>query len=163
VFARNMRDLGTPVFGRKLFENILLQFSDSAELCVVRILRRPIAAGLLIHGAGITEVPSASCLRDYNATNANMLMYWHFLQRAIERRQRVFDFGRSSYDSNTYRFKKQWGAQPEPAAWQYYVREGSPADMRLESGNYDRLVRIWRRLPVAMTRWIGPWIVRGIP
>ena len=83
-----------------------------------------------MHGPGVTEVPSASSLRSHNATNANMLMYWHLLQRAISRGQQVFDFGRSSRDSNTFRFKKQWGAQPEPAAWQYYVREGSASDMR---------------------------------
>jgi serine/alanine adding enzyme len=163
VFARNMRDLGTPVFGRKLFESILLEFAADAELCVVRSANRPVAAALLVHGPGMTEVPSASSLRSHNATNANMLMYWHLLQRAIARGQGAFDFGRSSRDSNTFRFKRQWGAQPEPAAWQYYVRRGSAGDMRLESGKYDRLVRIWRRLPVPVTRWIGPWIVRGIP
>jgi serine/alanine adding enzyme len=163
VFARNMRDLGTPVFGRRLFAGILSQFAGDAELCVVRAAGRPVAAALLVHGPGATEVPSASSLRSHNATNANMLMYWRLLQRAIARGQDVFDFGRSSVDSNTFRFKQQWGARPEPAAWQYYVRRGSAADMRLESGKYDRLVRIWRRLPVPVTRWIGPAIIRGIP
>jgi len=163
VFARNMRDLGTPVFARRLFKNVLLQFPNEAEFCVVRLDGRAVAAGLLVHGPGVTEVPNASCLRSHNSTNANMLMYWHLLQRAISRGQRVFDFGRSSRDSNTFRFKKQWGARPEPAVWQYYVREGSVSDMRIESGRYDRLVRIWRRLPVPVTRWIGPSIIRGIP
>lgn len=163
VFARNMRDLGTPVFGRALFDSILAKFAGDAELCVVRSADHPVAAALLVHGPGMTEVPSASSLRSHSATNANMLMYWHLLQRAIARGQDVFDFGRSSVDSNTFRFKKQWGARPEPAAWQYYVRRGSASDMRLESGKYDRLVRIWRRLPVPVTRWIGPSIIRGIP
>jgi serine/alanine adding enzyme len=90
-------------------------------------------------------------------------MYWHLLQRAVLRGQSTFDFGRSSLDSNTFRFKKQWGAQPEPAVWQYYVRRGNVDDMRRESGKYDRFVRIWQRLPVPLTRWIGPAIVRGIP
>jgi FemAB-related protein (PEP-CTERM system-associated) len=163
VFARNMRDLGTPVFGRRLFDGILSQFDGGAELCVVRSEQRPVAAALLLHGPGTTEVPSASSLRSHNATNANMLMYWHLLQRAIARGQHVFDFGRSSIDSNTFRFKKQWGALPEPATWQYYVREGNVSDMRRESGKFDRLVRLWRRLPVPVTRLIGPAIVRGIP
>jgi FemAB-related protein (PEP-CTERM system-associated) len=163
IFAHNMRDLGTPVFGRKLFQSILHHMAGDAELCVVRHRNRPVASGLLLHGSSVTEVPSASSLRSHNFTNANMLMYWHFLQRAITRGQHTFDFGRSSHDSNTYRFKKQWGAKPEPATWQYYVREGMVSDMRLESGKYDRMVRLWRRLPVFATRWIGPFIVRGIP
>jgi FemAB-related protein (PEP-CTERM system-associated) len=163
VFARNMRDLGTPVFARELFAAMLRQFPNEAELCVVRLQGKPTAAGVLVHGPGMTEVPSASCLRRYNAINANMLMYWHLLQRAISRGQQVFDFGRSSRDSNTFRFKKQWGAQPEPAVWQYYVREGHASDMRRESGKYDRMVRIWQKLPVPLTRLVGPLIVRGIP
>lgn len=163
VFAQNMRDLGTPVFSRRLFASILATFPQDTDLCVVRQAGRPIAAALLLHGQGVTEVPSASSLRQYNKTNANSLMYWHLLQRAIGRRQQVFDFGRSSVDSNTYMFKKQWGAQPQPATWQYYVRQGSVGDMRRESGSYARAVAMWQRLPVTLTRWIGPSIVRGIP
>src|SRR5205085_880157 len=102
VFSHNMRDLGTPVFGRRLFQAILRQFPGRAELCVVRSADRPLAAGLLLHGWGVSEVPSASSLRQYNHTNANMLLYWHLLERTIERKQEVFDFGRSSPDSSTY-------------------------------------------------------------
>ncbi len=163
VFSRNMRDLGTPVYGRTLFQNVLQQFPDRAELCVVRDGSVAVAGALLLHGWGVTEVPSASSLRAYNHTCANMLMYWRLLERAIERQQAVFDFGRSSLDSNTYRFKKQWGAVPSPAEWQYYVRAGEMTDMRPDHPRYQRLIRIWRRLPVSLTRLIGPRIVRGIP
>ncbi|MCG8648364.1 MAG: GNAT family N-acetyltransferase, partial [Pirellulales bacterium] len=163
VFARNMRDLGTPVFSRKLFANILKQFGNDAEICVVRKDRRAVAGGLLVHLGSVTEVPSASCLREFNRTNANMLMYQHLLQRAIERGSQTFDFGRSSAGSGTYKFKAQWGAQPQPAVWQYYVRKGSPEDMRPDAEGKQRLVKIWQRLPVSLTRLIGPPIVRGIP
>jgi len=163
VFSRNMRDLGTPVFGRRLFRSILTHFPDEAELCTVRLGRRALAAALLVHGRWCTEVPSASSLKKCNSTNVNMLMYWQLLSRSIERGQRVFDFGRSSPESNTYRFKKQWGAKPVSAVWQYYVRKGDARDMRIESGKYDRWISIWRKLPVTLTRWLGPAIVRGIP
>lgn len=163
VFSRNMRDLGTPVYGRSLFRSILRQFPDRAELCVTRFGRLPVAAALLLHGRGVSEVPSASSIRAYNSTNANMLMYWQMLRRAVERGQRTFDFGRSSPASNTYRFKEQWGAEPALAAWQYYVRDGDPGDMRPESPRYRHLIRLWQRLPVCWTRWLGPRIVRGIP
>ena len=92
-----------------------------------------------------------------------MLMYWHLLQRAIGRGQGVFDFGRSSKDANTFRFKEQWGAKPFPAVWQYYVREGSVTEMRTENPKYQRFIRTWQRLPVWLTRLLGPSIVRGIP
>jgi hypothetical protein len=90
-------------------------------------------------------------------------MYWHLLERAVERGQQTFDFGRSTVDSNTFRFKKQWGAVPCPAVWQYYVRRGSVGDMRPENSRYQKLIRIWRRLPLWVTQLVGPTIVRGIP
>jgi FemAB-related protein (PEP-CTERM system-associated) len=163
VFSRNMRDLGTPVFGRRLFRCVLEQFPDRAELCVVRTGALAVAAALVLHGWGICEVPSASSLRKYKQTNANMLLYWRILERAIERGQRVLDFGRSSRDSSTYNFKKQWGAVPHPAEWQYHLRRGLISDMRPNNPKYQRFIRIWQHLPVRLTRLIGPAIVRGIP
>ena len=92
-----------------------------------------------------------------------MLMYWHLLERAVERGQSVFDFGRSSEDGSTHRFKKQWGAQPTPAEWQYHrFGEGGDA-VRTNNPRYQRLIGWWKRLPVPVTRWLGPFIVIGIP
>ncbi len=163
VFAKNMRDLGTPVYGRKLFSLTLEQFGDRAELCVVRAGQQAVAAAVLLHGWGVTEVPSASSLRQFNHTNANMLMYWHLLERAVERQQSAFDFGRCSTDSNTFRFKKQWVREPTPAEWQYHELSGSAGSLRTTNPRYQRLIGWWKRLPLAVTRALGPLLVRGIP
>jgi FemAB-related protein (PEP-CTERM system-associated) len=163
VFSRNMRDLGTPVYGRSLFANILRFFPSESELCVVRAGTKPVAAAALAHGWGVTEVPSASSIREFNPSCANMLMYWNLLERAIQHGQQVFDFGRSSEDSNTFRFKRQWGAAPAPSIWQYVVREGDTADVRPENPRYQRLIGWWQKLPVGVSRLLGPPIVRGIP
>ena len=163
VFSQNMRDLGTPVYSRHLFVEILTQFATSAELCVLYLQAQPVAAALLLHHAGVTEVPSASSLRAFNSTNANMVMYWHLLQRAIGRGQAKFDFGRSTVDSNTYRFKTQWGAQPSPSVWQYYVRRGDVSDMRPSNSRFGLAIRIWQKLPLAVANLLGPIVVRGIP
>jgi FemAB-related protein (PEP-CTERM system-associated) len=163
VFSENMRDLGTPVYGAKLFESILEQFPDRAELAVVRHGPVAVAVALLLHGWGVSEVPSASSLRHYRASSANMLLYWHLLERTVKRGNRLFDFGCSTKDSSIYHFKKQWGAHPEPAVWQYYLRRGSAADLRPDNPKSLRLVRLWQHLPVSLTRWLGPWIAPGIP
>jgi FemAB-related protein (PEP-CTERM system-associated) len=163
IFSRNMRDLGTPVYGFGFFDAILNRFTGAAELCVVRAGSQSAAGALLLHGKGVSEVPSASCLREHNAACANMLLYWNLMARAIERGQAVFDFGRSTVEAGTFRFKKQWGAEPEPATWQYYIRSGSSTEMRPDNPRYQRLIRLWQRLPVGLTRLIGPPIVRGIP
>src|SRR5262249_21683855 len=104
-----------------------------------------------------------SSLRAHNKTSANMLMYWHLLERAIERGQSVFDFGRSSPDSGTYDFKQQLGAKPEPSVWQYYVRNGTIGQMRADNPKYRRVMRVWQRSPRPVTRALRQRIVRGSP
>jgi FemAB-related protein (PEP-CTERM system-associated) len=163
VFSRNMRDLGTPVYSCRLFDRILTHLADAAEVCVARHRGRAVAGAILIHGQGIAEVPSASSLRAASSLNCNMLMYWHLLMRSIDREQQLFDFGRSTAGSNTYRFKAQWGATPHPAVWQYYVRKGDVSDMRPDNPKNQRRIAVWKRLPVWLTRTLGPAIVRGIP
>jgi FemAB-related protein (PEP-CTERM system-associated) len=163
VFSHNMRDLGTPVYSWRLFRSMFEQFPERVEFCSLRLGAVPVAAAVLLHGWGITEVPSASSLRAHNHTCANMLMYWHLLKRAVERRQDVFDFGRCSPDGNTFRFKKQWGAVPRFTEWQYYVRRGTIGELNPYNPRYLRYVQRWQRLPVWLTRLLGPLIVRGIP
>ena len=88
-----------------------------------------------------------------------MLMYWNLLDRAIELNQTQFDFGRATRGSSTHRFKEQWGAIDSPANWQYALH-GGPADLRPDNPKYERFVRVWQRLPVRVTRLLGPAIVR---
>lgn len=163
IFCCNMRDLGTPPFSRELFRQMLVGFGDGAEICTVLKDGKPVASGFLLHGPEVTLIPSASSLREYNHTACNMLMYWHCLKRSVERGQKAFDFGRSSHDSGTYKFKQQWGAEEYPAVWQYCLRRGQVGDVRPSSGKYDRMIAIWQKLPIWLTRLIGPEIVRGIP
>lgn len=163
VFSRNMRDLGTPVFGKSLFRAIMRRFPDRSEFCVADDGRRPVAAALLLHGWGVTEVPSASTLRSYHSSCVNMLLYWKLLERAIARGSALFDFGRGTPQGPTHKFKQQWGAQPGPAEWQYHVRRGLVGDMRPDNHKYARMIKLWRRLPVGLTRVLGPPIVRGVP
>ncbi len=163
VFCHNMRDLGTPPFSKGLFHQMLIQFPDAAEICTVRMNGLPIASGFLLHGPEVTLIPSASSLREFNHTACNMLLYWHVLKRSTDRGQKAFDFGRSSPDSGTFKFKQQWGAEAFPALWQYCLRSGQVADVRPSSGKFDKVIAVWKKLPVWLTKLIGPEIVRGIP
>jgi FemAB-related protein (PEP-CTERM system-associated) len=163
VLSENMRDLGTPVYGKGLFREILAAFPGDAEICLVRDGEKPVATALLLHGWGVTEVPTASSLKAYNPSCVNVMMYWRLLERAVQRGQQQFDFGRSTTDGPTFKFKKQWGAMPHPATWQYALKEGTATDMRPDNPRYQRAIRLWQRLPVRLTQVLGPAIVRGIP
>jgi FemAB-related protein (PEP-CTERM system-associated) len=164
VFARNMRDLGTPVYSRVLFEEVLREFPQRARVHVVKLDRIPVAAALTYHTAGTMEMPWASSVRDYNPLCPNHLLYWDVIQSAVENRCTQVDFGRSTPGAGTYLFKAQWGAQPVPLHWEYSLVSGDTLpDTSPTNPKYAAVIAIWKGLPLMVANRIGPPLVRQIP
>ncbi len=164
VFAENMRDLGTPVYPKKFFKEILLEFPHQAFLMAVSYRGNPVAAAFLLGYRDRLEIPWASSLRKYNSLGVNMLLYWEVLQKAIEKGYKVFDFGRSTIDAGTYRFKKQWGAQPRQLYWHYCVNENcAMPNITPNNPKYKLAISIWQRLPLPVANFLGPRIVKYLP
>ena len=93
-----------------------------------------------------------------------MLLYWEVLSFAIAQKYQFFDFGRSSKDHNTYRFKRQWGAKPVQHQWYYWLQEGQamPA-LKPDNPKFKLAINVWQQLPVFLTRIVGPFIVKDLP
>jgi FemAB-related protein (PEP-CTERM system-associated) len=164
VFARNMRDLGTPVYGINFFREVLSALPDRSRVLCIRHEGRPVAASIVHwHGSRI-EVPWASALREFNPLCPNVLLYWTMIQQAIGRGCTTFDFGRSTPNEGTFQFKKQWGAVPRQLVWEYWMAPGQAApDLSPANPKFDLAVRVWQRLPVSVATALGPHIVRSIP
>lgn len=163
VFARNMRDLGTPVYDKQFFIN-MLKHHPTAHITIAFQASTPIAAGFTLGWRNTLEIPWASTLRAANKLNANMLLYWKILSFAIQSGYQVFDFGRSSKDASTYKFKKQWGAQPHQLYWHYWLSNGAEIPQTNPNNpKYKLLIATWQRLPTPLTRIIGPPIARYLP
>ena len=164
IFAVNMRDLGTPVYGRAFFERVLEGFPSAARIHVVRKDAVAVAAGITVGFKGTIEVPWASSLKAYRALCPNNLLYWSIIEHAVTEGYRTLDFGRSTPNEGTYEFKRQWGAVPSPLFWEYAlvsadaVPDQSPANPKFKSA-----IELWKRLPVPVATAIGPHIVRSIP
>ncbi len=164
VFSRNMRDLGTPVYAKRMFEEILRRFPEAADIVVLEIGGDTAAAGFLVHHDGVSEVPWASSDRRFNRVSINMLLYWEMLRRSIERGSSIFDFGRSSVDSGTYRFKRQWGAEPVQLHWSYILRDGGELpELNPENEKFSLAIRAWQKLPLFAANRIGPLLARNLP
>lgn len=164
VFARNMRDLGTPVYDKRFFRIILDELSDSSAIIAVRHQGDVIAAGIAAWHGETIEIPWASSIADYKQFCPNNMLYWEAIRFAIDKGFRKFDFGRSTPDEGTYNFKKQWGAEPVPLYWQYLLPEAEILpELNPKNPKYEFAIKIWQKLPVGLTRLIGPSIVRNIP
>jgi FemAB-related protein (PEP-CTERM system-associated) len=163
VFARNMRDLGTPVYSRRLFEQVLETFPERAALHVVRLNRQPVAAGLTFRTGDTVEVPWASSIRDYNHLCPNHLLYWHIIESAVAAGCGLLDFGRSTPGEGTFKFKEQWGAQPVALHWEYPWLTRTLPDNSPKNARFQAAIELWKRLPLTVATALGPRIVRGIP
>jgi serine/alanine adding enzyme len=164
VFAQNMRDLGTPVYQQDLFRGLLDAFPEQVHICVIKVGSEPAAVGLLIEDGTTMEIPWASSLRKFNRISVNMMLYWEVLKFSIEQGATTFDFGRSSRGGGTYNFKRQWGAQERQLHWHYWLRD--PTDtpgLTVDNPKYQVAIAIWQKLPVWVTKIIGPQVVKYLP
>ena len=160
IFAVHMRDLGSPVHAQGFFRAVLEAFGDEARVALVRIGTAPVGGLIALAFKRTLVVPWASSLREYFPLCANVLLYWETIRFACQKGFRRFDFGRSSRNSGTYHFKRQWGALEEPLycytipiAHSDYKRWSS-----VDSRGASSLVRLWKHLPVGFTRWVGPHV-----
>ena len=165
VFTEHMRDLGTPSQSLAFFRAIADEFPNDVRFACAYLGDQPIACGCGFLWRDEFEITWASALRSHKQLAANMLIYWSLMQHAIADGAKIFNFGRCTPGSGTHRFKLQWGARGEELWWYQHGRDGveagqtpSPDDAR-----YSFASRVWRRLPVSMTRKLGPSIVQYIP
>ena len=163
VFARTMRDLGTPVLPRAFFERIAATFPELVVFGVVYQGEQPLAGGCGFIWRDEFEMTWAGSLRESRSIAANMLLYWGFMEHVIGRGARMFNFGRCTRDGGTHRFKQQWGGVDMPLPWRQYAANGrrgtpSPDDRGLSWGP-----RLWRHLPLSVANAIGPRLVRFLP
>lgn len=164
VFSQNMRYLGTPVYPKRFFKDILETFPTSTWICSVHMGDTPVASGFLVGFKARLEIPWASSIRSYNRFSPNMLLYWSCLKFACEKGFTTFDFGRSTKEESTFKFKEQWGATPHPMVWSYWVRdEGNIPDITPRNRKYQLAIGIWKKLPVPVTQMLGPRIIKNIP
>lgn len=164
VFARNMRDLGTPVYGKGFFRNVLLSLTDTTRILAVSKEGKTIAAGIVSWHRGTMEMPWASSIGDYKTLCPNNLLYWEAIQFAIGKGCTGFDFGRSTPNEGTYNFKKQWGAEPVQLYWQYLLAAGKPLpELNNKNPKFEMAIRLWQKLPLPITKFFGPYIVKNIP
>lgn len=163
VFVENMRDLGSPVHSKRFVDEVVAQYGAGARVFVVYLKEIPLAASLTLGFKDMLSNPWASSLRRYSQFAPNMLLYWSMLEYACQNGYGAFDFGRSTVGEGTYRFKEQWGARPEPLYWYRFTRgDVKGRAVGRHSGGMRRAVAIWKRLPLSLTRFLGPRIRRHI-
>lgn len=163
VFAEHMRDLGSPAHGQSFFERLAGALGSRAWIGVAYLGDEPIACGFAIEDGDEVEMSWASALRRHSKIAPNMALYGAFIRRSCEAAKKSFNFGRCTPGSGTHKFKQQWGSRDLPLYWYQHSASGVSETPNPDQGAYGTAVRVWQRMPLAVTRVIGPALIRGIP
>lgn len=167
VFAENMRDLGTPVYSRKFFAEILHAFPKDIEICLVRHNGKTVAAAFLNSYRGVIEPQWAASLREALAVKPNMLMHWSILEHAAKQGLTEMDFGRSWVGTGSYDYKMQWGGRAVPLHWDTWHPNSNGTNhsgaVNRQNAKFQVLIRAWQKLPLPVTTLVGPRIARHLP
>jgi serine/alanine adding enzyme len=164
VFAITMHEVGTPVHSRHFFDVAYDALRDVISVFTVRMRGVVHAAAILVRHGSTIEVPWAAASPEAKRASVNMRMYWELLRHSVSAGAKAFDFGRSTVDSGTYRFKAQWGAKPRQLHWYYWLPAGAPIPALNQSNpKYARAAGLWRRMPLWCANALGPHIVRHLP
>jgi FemAB-related protein (PEP-CTERM system-associated) len=164
IFSRHMRELGTPVYGKNFFENLMRLYGDDARIITTHISGKLVGAGVLVFYKDSVAVPWISSLESAFKAYPNNAMYMGAIRYAIQKKCRHFDFGTSNAGSGNAEFKLRWGARMVQLNWQYYlVRKKELPDLSPSSNKFSLAVRAWQRLPLWATTTLGPRVTRMIP
>ena len=158
-----MRNLGTPVFPRSLFDAVLDAFGDDADILTVRHEGTPVASVLsLYHGGAVMPYWGGGTFAARHL-RANEVMYFHLMLHSARRGATRFDFGRSKTGSGAYNYKKNWGFEPQPLAYSRWTAPGAtPRDVDPTNDAYARKIELWKRLPLPIANRLGPLIAKGL-
>ena len=163
VYAASVRNLGTPVFPRKLFAAVLDGFGADADILTIRHAGVPVASVLSLYHRGAVMPYWGGGTREARRLRANDRMYYELMLHARRRGCTHFDFGRSKTGSGAYDFKRNWGFEPVPLSYAGWTAPGAAKrDADPTSKAHSRQIDLWKRLPLPVANLIGPWIARGL-
>ena len=164
VFRTTMHELGTPVYPLRFFETTFAAMPTRCTVVLVSAAGAVQAASFLVRYRDRIEVPWAASTPIAKPMALNMRLYWEMLKYAVESGCRQFDFGRSTRDSGTHRFKLQWGAQPVQLNWYYWLAaSGQLPRLNQDNPKYALAAQVWRKLPRWLVNTVGPHLVKNLP
>ena len=164
LMEKSWKGLGTPLYAKSYFRAVLDRLGADIRIFVVFKDGTPIGTALNGHFQGTVEGMWAAGDPEYRDLQSNYVLYWEMIRDAAERGFQRFHLGRSTVGSGAARYKARWNAYPEPLYWNYHLvnAEELPA-LNPDNPRYALAIRAWQRLPLPVTRLLGPRLARLIP
>ncbi len=166
VYAKSVHNLGSPVYPKSLFKNLLEEFKEDCKIFLITPnSSNEVLAGVMTFYYKDQVLPyyAGSTLKGKKMA-ANDFMYWNVMLDGCNRKYKLFDFGRSKKGTGSFSFKKHWGFEPKPLNYQYFLNKTDEVpNVSPLNPKYQRKIKLWKKLPFKLTKLIGPYLVKYIP
>lgn len=164
LFCQSMRHHGTPVYPRLFLHEILDRHPADTNLFFVHHEGRPVAGVLNLMWHDVIMPFYAGADRNHRPRGVDDYLYLSIMRWGRDHGFRTFDFGRSKRGTGAHAFKARWGMEEVPLAYQYHlVKARELPNVSPANPKYQALIKVWQRLPLPVTRLVGPRIIRRIP
>jgi FemAB-related protein (PEP-CTERM system-associated) len=163
IYAESVRNLGTPVFSRRYFDILAEVFAGQMDVLTVLNAGTPLASVLNFYWRDEVIPYYGGGTMAARGCGANDFMYWEVMRRAAARGFRLFDFGRSKLGTGAFAFKKNWGFTAEALQYRFRLAPGAEIpDHNPLNPKYRLFIAAWKKLPLPVANFLGPFIVRGV-
>ncbi len=163
VYSESMRNLGTPMFPLKYFDCLLKTFPENTDIVLVRDGNLPISAVFNFYYKDTVLPYYGGGTMRARQNGANDLLYWEVMRHAVKKGCKRFDFGRSKVDTGAFSFKKNWGFEPQWLEYEYWLAEGAKMpEKNPKNPTYASFIEAWKKLPLPVANFIGPFLIRGL-
>lgn len=163
VYSESVRNLGTPVFPRRYFEALLKVFGEDCDIVTILDAGEPVSAVMNFYFRDTVLPYYGGGTHGARKNGANDFLYWETMRRAAARGYRRFDFGRSKAGTGAFAFKKNWGFEPEWLEYEFYLKPGTAMpEKNPNNPKFAPLIEMWKRLPLPVANFLGPFLVRGL-
>jgi len=163
LYAFSMRNMGTPVFGKRFFRLLMEEFAGHCDCLTTEHEGVAISSVLSFYFRGAVMPYYTGCLLQARTLGANDFMYWSLMRHAAASGCVTFDFGRSKYGTGPFSFKKNWGFEPTPIIHEYFLNGGdTPSEINPLNPKYRLFIETWKRLPLPIANLLGPLVIGQI-
>ena len=164
VWTVRMHQVGTPCYPRRLFRGIMKTFPNNCQIFLAR-LNKPTVGGIFVYRFnGLVQIRWGAALIKYHQLAPTSLLFWSTIKHYREDKAKCLDFGTSTASSSQYEFKKRWGAKPIQLHYQYWTKPGHELSLaKPDNPKYRNKIQMWKKLPLWMTRLVGPQISCSLP
>jgi FemAB-related protein (PEP-CTERM system-associated) len=164
VYSESVRNLGTPVFAENYLRILREVFGSDCSVLMITHEGHDVAGVMNFYFKNeVLPYYSGSTGNSRYIKGVNHFMYWELMRRSREQEFSVFDFGRSKAGTGPYSFKKNFGFDPQPLPYEYYlVKSSSVPDINPLNPKYRLMVNTWTKLPLPIANFIGPFVAGSL-